>query len=537
MVQLSLKFIKTILLAICSMFVLVGCGGGGGGNSQPAKAAPKVDIAWPERSRAVSAPSSALSARFLFHSLDAAAQADITYVGDRGANLAAHTETYPAPSAGQVGRYSLQATFYASPLGNGTVVGTAAATVRLQANGRLTQVDGAPLGAIDFEGKVASLSLPPNQTLRVDESIALPAFASDAEGQPVVLSEGSFTFSITDGEENLSITPDGIVTGLHVGSATVVVTADGLTSAPETVTVIADQVTTSTVDLLASDLAYDATRNLVYASTANNVVPISAIDGSVGTTIVVGNTPQSVAVSENGQYLFAGGQDGTVKRVVLATGQVDLTIPAQGESVPVKIIALPAQPASIVVTRANGNADAGTTIYDGAVARANTAMLGLSVTIRPDGARIYGYERLQATGNNDYNIANLDATGITIDSTKPDILSGFGNRIQWAGGSIVADDGTVLIPDFGIVIGKFQFTTIDHVAAPVPVTPFVHFIAWDPGYRLQTFDTGTGARTNDIDLGQLSGGIDQAIFAGTGRVAFRTFGAEDPKVVIVRDIP
>lgn len=546
MVQLPHNIIKVILLAIGSMLILAGCGGsGGGGTPRPVTATPKVSVAWPERSRALAAPSSALSVRFTLHSLDNPAQADLTFVGNRGANLNAHGEEYPGTAPRPVGRYTLQAAFHAEANGTGTVVGTAGATVQFQAGGALTQPNGAPLGAIDFEGTVASLSLAPNLSLKLGETLELPAFAADAEGEPVVLSEGSYSFSVTEGEAHLTVTQAGTATGVSVGAATVVVSADGITSAPETVTVLADQVTTSTVNLLAADLAYDATRDLVYAAVASDdppqltkVIPIDPKDGTVGTPIVVGNTPRTIAVSENGQYLFAGGQDGTIKRVVLATGQVDLTIPASGTGTPTEIIALPGQPTSFVVTRANGNADAGTTVYDGGTARANAAMLGLSVALRPDGARIYGYARLQSAGNNAYKTADVDAGGITVTSTVNDVLGGFGNRIHWASGaSIVADDGTVLIPDFGVAIGKFQFSTVEHVAAPIPGNPRVHFVAWDPGYALQTYDTGTGGRSNNIDLGQLSGGVDQAIDAGTGRVAFRTFGTNDPKVVIVRDLP
>lgn len=514
---------------------LAGCGGGGGGGTT--KVNPIVSVSWPERTRDVSAPSSALSVRFVLDPLDND-DANLTFTGDRGTNLGAHSQSYPSPTKTPMGRYGLQATFYSEMAQGGTVVGTAGATVRVQANGQLTQPDGTPLPNITFDGAIKHVNAEPGVILKVGETRLLSAYATDEQGAPVVVSEGSFTFAVGSGGENLTVTTEGGATGVQKGSATVVASVDGISSMPETVTVIAENPSVVLIDHFAEDLAFDATRNVAYLAQGAQILSMNTIDGTLIAPIAFNNQPCSVAVSENGQYVFVGGHDGTVQRMVIATGQVDLTIPAQGETVPVELIALPGHPESVIVTRADGMADAGTAVYDGSVARTNVAHLGLSVALRPDGTRIYGYERLVSQGANNYHIANLDANGITIEQTKNDVLSGFGNRIHWAGGSIVADSGTVLVPDFGVVIGTFQFTTIDHVAAPIPNSSRVHFAAWDPGYLLQTYDAGTGQRTNEFSLGEeLSGGIDQAIYAGPGRVLFRTFGGETLKVGIVLDVP
>lgn len=520
-------------MSLCALLALAGCGGATGGIPQNLFS---VKVAWPERTRDVTAPSSALSVRFILDPAEGSA-ANVTFVGDRGANMAAHTATYTSSTKASAGTYNLQATFYADTTATGAVVGTAGATVRLQSNGELTKPDGTPLADIVFGSTIKRVSISPERTIRVSENKQLFAYAADEEGNPVVVSEGSFTFTVASGGQHLSVTPNGAASGLELGTATVVATADGIVSAPETVTVIAENPTLLILEQYADDLAFDATRNILYMAQPTQVLSANVLDGGLIAPIGFSNHPFSLAVSENGQYLFVGGRDGTVQRFVIATGEVDLTIPAQGESIPVELIALPGHPASVIVTRADDNADAGTTVYDGAVARAKTAFLGLSVALRPDGTRIYGYERLVADGPNNYHIASLDANGITIETTKNDVLSGFGNRIHWAGGSIVADSGTILVPDFGVVIGQLQFNTIDHVAAPVPNASRVHFTAWDPKYLFQTYDTATGQRTNEFDLQGLSGGIDQAIYGGPGCVVFRTFGEETPVVGIVRDVP
>ena len=225
-----------VLLAC--MVPLTGCGGGVGGLlgipglKQPKTVPATFDIAWAGRSRALSGPSSALSATLTLKSADVNS-GDIVYTVNRDPAPQAYTKTYTLPTGAQVGvNLGLSVRFYAQQNGYGSIVGTADETVKINN-------DGTGIGDIAVSGTVTSVAITPGQTLRAGQQIDVLYTAKDVGGNAVSLSPGAVFLAITDGGDKAQIGSDGKLNGLAPGTVTLTATVDGKTSAPATITVAA----------------------------------------------------------------------------------------------------------------------------------------------------------------------------------------------------------------------------------------------------------------------------------------------------------
>ncbi len=107
----------------------------------------------------------------------------------------------------------------------------------MSANGTLLTSQGQPLGTIDFVGTVKSAAVLASQPLVTGQSGTLTASALDANGQPVVVSPGSFSFQVTSGASALQVGADGSFTATAAGTAQVTASIDGVTSAATSILV------------------------------------------------------------------------------------------------------------------------------------------------------------------------------------------------------------------------------------------------------------------------------------------------------------
>jgi trimeric autotransporter adhesin len=119
------------------------------------------------------------------------------------------------------------------------------------------------------------------------------------------------------------------------------------------------------VSLPSNDIAYDAVTQMIYASVpstgpvgrANTVTPINPATGVLGASIAVGVNPNRLAISEDGQFLYAGllGTS-SISLITLATQTVGLqiTIPptVYGNLPAGEIKVLPGNPRTIAIVRA-----------------------------------------------------------------------------------------------------------------------------------------------------------------------------------------
>lgn len=208
------------------LFALAGCGGGGGNSGGGSNnETPQLTIIWPQRSRSLNAPASALSA--VITVADASSRV-LIFTHDRDATqTGGYTETFSAPSSLAKGQYTVTVQFYSQADGKGSMVGVATQSVDLSKS--------PDIGDIAVVGTVASVSIAPKQTILVGKSADLTYTAYDSNGAAIAsITPGSAFYTVTDGQSFLSLT-GGQLLGNSNGLSQVTVTIDGHTSAPQPV--------------------------------------------------------------------------------------------------------------------------------------------------------------------------------------------------------------------------------------------------------------------------------------------------------------
>jgi hypothetical protein len=192
---------------------VAGCGGGAPQVTRETRL--KLDIVWPERTRSLSAPSGALSAVASVESLGGGTS---TFQAiDRETSLSGYTQNWTSLTGCPTGIVRLSVRFFAGRGGLGSLVGTAAKTVVIAA-------DGTGAGTIAVEGKIDSIAVTGQASLRVADNATYNITARDAAGTTIAVEPGAASFTVGSGTTALSIAANGVSTGLSVGSATVVAT-------------------------------------------------------------------------------------------------------------------------------------------------------------------------------------------------------------------------------------------------------------------------------------------------------------------------
>ncbi len=533
----------TAIFALAATILAAGCGGGGSASTtSPAKVSPSVSINWPARTRGVVGPSSALSVTLTLHK-PGGTEADISFSGDRSTDTTGHSESYTTTATGSIGEWILTAKFYSGHSETSAVVGTATADVDITANGVVAKLDGSLL-SVSFTGPIAQAVVNPGQTIAVGGSGALSATAETAAGDPVIVSPGSFSFSLISGSSSLSVTPDGTATGISPGTAYVTASVDGVTSPVTAVNVGTVGVTFNTVNLSVNDLAYDSTRGIVWAPVLSNsggysgkVVAINVATGAIVASITTNNEPTHVAISNDGTHLYVAGFDGTVKQIDAATHTILNSISLPSGVVASQLLPIPGSTDTwAVATETKLLVRQNTYIYDGVTARPSSALLGSSIAVDSTGTAIYGYQQFVNAGNA-YVAATIDSSGITstVTSTSSGI-SGRTNAIHWSNGLIIADDGTVATPATGAKLRQLGVYN-GSISAPVSGSSSAYFLSSNP-YLESTFNVGQVLQTNSVSLpSSLTGSFYGAVTVGPGKVAVFTNSGTTDTVTIITGLP
>lgn len=228
------RVVQRIGFLVCVILLamsLAGCGGGGSSSGGGGGAATVVrfSVAWPERTRAIGAPASALSVRLILEGASPGG-GDFSTLQNRGAGLAAFTEDFTSPEVAQAGSWPLLVRFYAGTAGTGNVVAQGRATISLAANGT-------GIGTVTADRIIRSVTVTSGQSVTVGGTRDLTFTARDDSGALVAVSPGSARWTVLAGTAFLDLSSDGRAQGKAPGTASVRATVDGASSPAASVTV------------------------------------------------------------------------------------------------------------------------------------------------------------------------------------------------------------------------------------------------------------------------------------------------------------
>ncbi len=303
---------------------LVGCGGGAPEVARTTRL--KLDIVWPARSRSLSAPGGALSASV---SLEALGGGTASFPAiDREFTTPGYTQSWTATNPSATGIVRLVVRFFSQRGGGGVVIGTAAKTVVISA-------DGTGAGTIAVEGKIDSIAVSGPASVKVGESATYDITAKDAAGATLALAPGAATITREGDSTTLSLAPSGTATGLSVGSASLSATLDSKKSPTLAITVTPPSGARATI-AVGQSIDVGQSKKIVASVTdaAGNAVTVDPslityeIEGAVGESILrITNDGTMTGLSlGTARVRFTAG-DLTTTETVAVTADVLIAIP------------------------------------------------------------------------------------------------------------------------------------------------------------------------------------------------------------------
>jgi hypothetical protein len=217
----------------------------------------------------------------------------------------------------------------------------------------------------------------------------------------------------------------------------------------------------------ASDFVWDTTRSRFLISAGTNVLVVDPETGAIESTVALGEAADRIAVSGDGQLLYASvDARGVIKRYRMKDGAFDLEISlgrgANGQyRTPSAIAVVPGQPQAILVSFAYQTADL--MVYDGTTARPATLPLTISSAyVRPSDHSIYGW------GGGRFYVFRVDSQGVAIARSAPAALNSDA-PLTWNGGVMVDFWGQVFDLDAGVISGRAGYpaaSTFHYPAVP-----------------------------------------------------------------------
>lgn len=246
----------------------------------------------------------------------------------------------------------------------------------------------------------------------------------------------------------------------------------------------------STIALAHTDLVYDSTRAVFYASVpsgatshANSIVRIDPASGVITGTVGVGSNPATLAIADDGSFLYVALLGAPmIVRVDLATltKDIEIQLPANGilgGTYGEDIVPIPGLPRTIAVSTFYTTAlprNAGTVMFDGAVRRpaAGPGHTGSNrITRGASGTRIYGYDNEGEAGLRSLLVS---ADGLREETVRSGLVSGYGTDIEYSGGFLYATTGAVV--DAG-AMQKLGTIPASGVVRPDAANGRVHFLS------------------------------------------------------------
>jgi hypothetical protein len=280
-------------------------------------------------------------------------------------------------------------------------------------------------------------------------------------------------------------------------------------------------------------LAYDPVRHLLFAALAspgNQLAWFDVESGSVQGMMALGISPDSLLVSDNGDYLYASAvSTGLVQRVYLPTRSLDLAFTPPGALQVGSMAMMPANARSAAITFYTTNSTI-TAVFDDDVARTNQ-VLGMPfslMTFATDAASLFGYANTGTGGNSpDVFRMNVSSTGVTpFDAGPSDTPFGMQYGMEYALGQLFFENGPVLNASTWAASASFQLPNWGSGMSILSTLDRAAFLTSDFNNPFQAhvgiYSISGRQLLTQIDVSTASPGFSNLVWCGDDRFAFIT---------------
>jgi Calx-beta domain/Domain of unknown function (DUF4214) len=278
--------------------------------------------------------------------------------------------------------------------------------------------------------------------------------------------------------------------------------------------------------LVSSDLVYDSNTQKIYASLpsststfGNSLAPIDPQTGKMGNVAPIGSEPKRLAISDNGQYIYAElSSAASVRKFDIPSQSPQIQFPlgtASGNSGPMLLrdmAVMPGSPSSVAVSRLAGGNEV-LTVFDDGIQRGINVFCGSAIEAASP-TTVYSFE------NGYFSKFTLSAAGFA-NVSPTSFITGFGD-IRYDNGRIYSADGGVYDPEAQTLIGTIAGDA--GLVVPDSAGARIYYLTGlgSSTLTLKSFDSTTLAQTGVLTISGIAGTPSSFIKAGPGTLAFRT---------------
>ncbi|HZH29791.1 MAG TPA: Calx-beta domain-containing protein [Pyrinomonadaceae bacterium] len=287
----------------------------------------------------------------------------------------------------------------------------------------------------------------------------------------------------------------------------------------------------NTVNLPARDLVINPATQTLYASVpstagvtlGNTITSIDPKTGAIGASTFLGSEPGKLAISDDGQVLYVNLEGAkAIRRFDTATRTPGVQFAAEVDRVP-DMQVVPGSQQSLAVSRGiffNGSV----AVYDNGVKRPNASngsayAIG-SIAFGATPSTLYGYDPYSSG----FELVKfeLDASGVKATSMTRNVISGYNNKIKFAGGRLYSTNGQVVDPEAEARVGRFNRGGADMLVDPTLGRAF--FISSGSSSQgsavLTAYDINTFLPLGSVTLPNVFGTPTGLVRWGTNGLAF-----------------
>jgi hypothetical protein len=255
------------------------------------------------------------------------------------------------------------------------------------------------------------------------------------------------------------------------------------------------------------------------------------MDGSITGSVTLSSEPSSLAVSDDGQFLYVGLKaSSSVVRLVLPALTSDITISLGsgplGAYYAMDLEVSPQAPHTVGIIRGQSGASGNNSlvIYDDATARPNTS----SATNSSDAAQWTADSSTIFAVNHDSSDEDLqefavDSNGVTLQADYDRAFPTPAGRIHYDFGTaiIYGDGGNTMIPATGVPAGHFNSLGVMTPDGALDAAFFVEQET-DGSYNLVTFDLAQFTPVAYLPLASFTGLAERVLRWGSNGLAIGT---------------